>query len=88
MSREHKANRKDVAAGEPFYESLDSVPVTSPYRARASRRLSHGLDFWMQNIHSIPKSKFKIKKKNNAKVSLPEDMMEMIKKIKKKKDDF
>ena len=42
----------------------------------------------MQNIHSIPKSKFKIEKKNNAKVSLPEDMMEMIKKIKKKNDDF
>ena len=39
-------------------------------------------------IHSIPKSKFKIKKKNNAKVPLPEDMMEMIEKIKKKKDDF
>ncbi|MFG6378303.1 MAG: tyrosine-type recombinase/integrase [Lachnospiraceae bacterium] len=39
-------------------------------------------------IHSIPKSKFKIKKKNNAKVPLPEDMMEMIEKIKRKKDDF
>lgn len=39
-------------------------------------------------IHSIPKSKFKIKKKNNAKVPLPEDMMEMMEKIKKKKDDF
>ena len=39
-------------------------------------------------IHSIPKSKFKIKKKNNAKVPLPEDMMEMIEKIKQKKDDF
>ena len=39
-------------------------------------------------IHSIPKSKFKIKKKNNAKVPLPEDMMEMIDKIKQKKDDF
>lgn len=39
-------------------------------------------------IHSIPKSKFKIKKKNNAKVPLPEDMMEMIENIKKKKDDF
>lgn len=39
-------------------------------------------------IHSIPKSKFKIKKKNNAKVPLPEDMMEMVEKIKKKKDDF
>lgn len=39
-------------------------------------------------IHSIPKSKFKIKKKNNAKVPLPEDMMEMIENIKKKKDNF
>lgn len=39
-------------------------------------------------IHSIPKSKFKIKKKNNAKVPLPEDMVEMIDKIKQKKDDF
>ncbi len=39
-------------------------------------------------IHSIPKSKFKIKKKNNAKVPLPEDMMEMIENIKKKKDGF
>lgn len=39
-------------------------------------------------IHSIPKSKFKIKKKNNAKVPLPEDMMEMIEKIKQKKDGF
>lgn len=39
-------------------------------------------------IHSIPKSKFKIKKKNNAKVPLPEDMMEMIERIKQKKDDF
>lgn len=39
-------------------------------------------------IHSIPKSKFKVKKKNNAKVPLPEDMMEMMEKIKKKKDDF
>lgn len=39
-------------------------------------------------IHSIPKSKFKIKRKNNAKVPLPEDMMEMIEKIKQKKDDF
>ena len=39
-------------------------------------------------IHSIPKSKFKIKKKNNAKVPLPEDMVEMIEKIKQKKDDF
>lgn len=36
-------------------------------------------------IHSIPKSKFKIKKKNNAKVPLPEDMMDMIEKIKQKK---
>lgn len=39
-------------------------------------------------IHSIPKSKFKIKKKNNAKVPLPEDIVEMIENIKKKKDDF
>lgn len=39
-------------------------------------------------IHSIPKSKFKIKKKNNAKIPLPEDIMEMIEKIKQKKDDF
>lgn len=39
-------------------------------------------------IRSIPKSKFKIKKKNNAKVPLPEDVMEMIENIKKKKDDF
>lgn len=39
-------------------------------------------------IHSIPKSKFKIKKKNNAKVPLPEDIIEMIENIKKKKDDF
>lgn len=39
-------------------------------------------------IHSIPKTKFKIKKKNNAKVPLPEDMMEMIEKIKKKNDTF
>lgn len=39
-------------------------------------------------INSIPKSKFKIKKKNNAKVPLPEDMMEMIEKIKQKKDEF
>lgn len=39
-------------------------------------------------VHSIPKSKFKIKKKNNAKVPLPEDMMEMIEKIRQKKDDF
>ena len=39
-------------------------------------------------VHSIPKSKFKIKKKNNAKVPLPEDMIEMIEKIKQKKDDF
>ena len=39
-------------------------------------------------IHSIPKSKFKIKKKNNAKVPLPEDMMEMIDNMKKKKDVF
>lgn len=39
-------------------------------------------------IQSIPKSKFKIKKKNSAKVPLPEDMMEMIENIKKKKDDF
>lgn len=39
-------------------------------------------------IYSIPKTKFKIKKKNNAKVPLPEDVMEMIENIKKKKDDF
>ena len=39
-------------------------------------------------VHSIPKTKFKIRKKNNAKVPLPEDMMEMIEKIKQKKDDF
>ena len=39
-------------------------------------------------IHSIPKSKFKIKKKNNTKVPLPEDMIEMLENIKKKKDDF
>ena len=39
-------------------------------------------------IHSIPKSKFKIKKKNNARVPLPEDMLEMIEKMKQKKDDF
>ena len=39
-------------------------------------------------IHSIPKTKFKIKKKNNAKVPLPENMMEMIERIKQKKDDF
>lgn len=39
-------------------------------------------------VHSIPKTKFKIKKKNNAKVPLPEDMIEMIENIKKKKDDF
>lgn len=39
-------------------------------------------------VHSIPKSKFKIKKKNSAKVPLPEDMIEMIEKIKRKKDDF
>lgn len=39
-------------------------------------------------IHSIPKSKFKLKKKNNAKVPLPEDMMEMLEKIKQKKDEF
>ncbi len=46
-------------------------------------------DYVRKNIvHNIPKSKFKIKKKNNAKVPLPEDMMEMIEKIKKKKDDF
>lgn len=36
----------------------------------------------------MPKSKFKIKKKNNAKVPLPEDMMEMIENMKKKRDDF
>ena len=46
-------------------------------------------DYVRKNIvHNIPKLKFKIKKKNNAKVPLPEDMMEMIEKIKKKKDDF
>ncbi len=39
-------------------------------------------------IQSIPKTKFKIKKKNNAKVPLPEDMSEMIEKIHQKKDDF
>lgn len=39
-------------------------------------------------IQSIPKTKFKIKKKNNAKVPLPEDMHEMVEKIKQKKDDF
>lgn len=39
-------------------------------------------------IHSIPKTKFKIKKKNNAKVPLPEDMIEMIEKIKRKKDEL
>lgn len=46
-------------------------------------------DYVRKNIvHNIPKLKFKIKKKNNAKVPLPEDMMEMIEKIKKKKDNF
>lgn len=52
---------------------------------------SHLVDEGMCNkniIHSIPKPKFKIKKKNNAKVPLLEDMMEMIEKIKKKKDNF
>ena len=39
-------------------------------------------------VHSIPKSKFKIKKKNNAKVPFPEDMIDMMEKIKQKKDDF
>lgn len=39
-------------------------------------------------IHSIPKTKFKTKKKNNAKVPLPEDLTEMIEKMKNKKDDF
>lgn len=39
-------------------------------------------------VQSIPKTKFKIKKKNNAKVPLPEDMMELIENIGKKKDDF
>ena len=39
-------------------------------------------------IHSIPKTKFKIKKKNNAKVPLPEDMIDMIENIKKKNDAF
>ena len=43
-------------------------------------------DYVRKNIiHNIPKQKFKVKKKNNAKVPLPEDMIE---KIKKKKDDF
>ncbi len=46
-------------------------------------------DYVRKNIvHNIPKKKFKIKKKNNAKVPLPEDMMDMIEKIKQKKDDF
>lgn len=52
---------------------------------------SHMVDEGIVNkniIHSIPKTKFKIKKKNNAKVPLPEDMMEMIENIKKKKDSF
>lgn len=54
--------------------------------------------FWeyMQNndyvrknvVHNIPKTKFKTRKKNNAKVPLPEDMLEMIENMKKKKDDF
>lgn len=39
-------------------------------------------------VHNIPKTKFKVKKKNNAKVPLPEDMVEMIEKIKQKKDNF
>ena len=39
-------------------------------------------------IHSIQKTKFKIKKKNNSKVPLPEDLTEMIEKMKNKKDDF
>lgn len=39
-------------------------------------------------VRSIPKSKFKIKKKNAAKVPLPEDMDEMLEKMNKKKDDF
>lgn len=39
-------------------------------------------------IQSIPKTKFKIKKKNAAKVPLPEDVIEMIDNIKKKKDAF
>lgn len=39
-------------------------------------------------IRSIPKTKFKTKKKNNAKVPLPEDLTEMIEKMKNKKDDF
>ena len=39
-------------------------------------------------VHNIPKTKFKVKKKNNAKVPLPEDMVEMIEKIKQKKDYF
>ena len=46
-------------------------------------------DYVRKNIiHNIPKQKFKVKKKNNAKVPLPEDMMEMIEKIKQKKDNF
>ena len=52
---------------------------------------SHMVDegFVSKNIiRSIPKTKFKIKKKNNAKVPLPEDMMEMIENIKKKNDSF
>lgn len=52
---------------------------------------SHMVDegFVSKNIiHSIPKTKFKIKKKNNAKVPLPEDMMEMVENIKKKNDSF
>lgn len=39
-------------------------------------------------IHSIPKSKFKIRKKNNAKIPLPEDLESMVKKIQQKKDTF
>ena len=39
-------------------------------------------------IRSIPKTKFNTKKKNNAKVPLPEDLTEMIEKMKNKKDDF
>ena len=46
-------------------------------------------DYVRKNIvHNIPPKRFKVKKKNNAKVPLPEDMMEMIENIKKKKDDF
>lgn len=39
-------------------------------------------------IRNISKSKFKYKKKNRAKVPLPEDVMEMIDEINKKKNEF